>query len=168
MYPTLPKLFINHLGMTLKAFQRIITLPRGYEGTAATFSKPQLQRLSFFSHYILFVRRVPTPTSSKRKEQKIAALRGNNRKRVRVRKNERELQAGQSLPSRSSMVASGLGTSPQLLGVLLLDLRPLFHELHVLLHQLQAGLCVLINCVALVLWREMALRWVGLITHHSK
>lgn len=36
-------------------------------------------------------------------------------------------------------------------GVVLLDLRALLHELHVLLDQLQAGLRVLLNDVVLVL-----------------
>lgn len=46
------------------------------------------------------------------------------------------------------------GGSPQLFGVVLLDLRPLFHKLHILLHQLQAGLRVLLNDVILVLGKR--------------
>lgn len=40
---------------------------------------------------------------------------------------------------------------PQLFGIVLLNLRPLLHKFHVLLHQLQARLCMLLNRVILVL-----------------
>lgn len=40
---------------------------------------------------------------------------------------------------------------PQLFGIILLDLGPLLHKLHIFLHQLQAGLCMLLNDVILVL-----------------
>lgn len=43
---------------------------------------------------------------------------------------------------------------PQLFGVVLLNLRPLFHKLYILFHQLQARLCVLLNDVILVLGKE--------------
>lgn len=40
---------------------------------------------------------------------------------------------------------------PQLFGIVLLNLCPLLHKFHILLHQLQARLCVLLNDVILVL-----------------
>lgn len=40
---------------------------------------------------------------------------------------------------------------PQLFGIVLLNLCPLLHKFHILLHQLQARLCVLLNDVVLVL-----------------
>lgn len=40
---------------------------------------------------------------------------------------------------------------PQLFGIILLDLSPLLHKLHIFLHQLQARLCMLLNDVILVL-----------------
>lgn len=43
------------------------------------------------------------------------------------------------------------GGLPQLFGVVLFNLCPLLHKLHILLHQLQARLCMLLNDVILVL-----------------
>lgn len=43
------------------------------------------------------------------------------------------------------------GSLPQLFGVVLFNLCPLLHKLHILLHQLQARLCMLLNDVILVL-----------------
>lgn len=43
---------------------------------------------------------------------------------------------------------------PQLFGIVLLNLCPLLHKFHILLHQLQTRLCVLLNDVILVLGKE--------------
>lgn len=45
------------------------------------------------------------------------------------------------------------GGLPQLFGVVLFNLCPLLHKLHILLHQFQARLCMLLNDVILVLER---------------